>query len=152
MRIRSILSHSAQAIAEGSLLALLVVTLVAGTVLAAKGGGNAGSGNTSGGSYAVTVSPEGPYGFGETVYVTTNAPIYPNNAGPYIGLSCVQGGVKVYDTTHAGFSGGWYYNWPFTLGPTQMWTGGAADCTVWVYHQSRNKLVTDAKTTFHVNP
>ena len=39
MRIRSVLSHSAQAVAEGALISLLVVGLMAGTAFAAKGGG-----------------------------------------------------------------------------------------------------------------
>jgi hypothetical protein len=38
VRIRSVLSHSAQAIAEGALISLLVVGLMAGTAFAAKGG------------------------------------------------------------------------------------------------------------------
>jgi hypothetical protein len=39
MRIRSVLSHSFQALAEGALIALLVVGLMAGTAFAARGGG-----------------------------------------------------------------------------------------------------------------
>jgi hypothetical protein len=38
MRIRSILSHSAQAILEGAIIATLVVGLIAGTAFAARGG------------------------------------------------------------------------------------------------------------------
>jgi hypothetical protein len=148
MRIRSVLKHSTMAVLEGALVATLVVGLMAGTAFAARGGHG---GSTGGGSSSVTVSPGGPYVIGQEIYVTTNAPVYPNNTGPWIDLSCTQSGVKVYDTTHSGFDGGWYYNWSFTLGPTYMWTGGAADCTVWVYHQSNNRLVTDATTTFHVD-
>jgi hypothetical protein len=47
MRLKSILSHSAQAIAEGALISLLVVGLIAGTAFAAKpttSGGNKGGG------------------------------------------------------------------------------------------------------------
>jgi hypothetical protein len=154
MRIKSLLTHSLQAIAEGSLIALLVVGLMAGSVFAGGkggGGGKPGGGGTTGGSYAATVSPAGPYTFGQDIYVTTNAPVYPNNTGPWVDVSCTQNGTTVYNVTHAGFAGGWYYNWAFTLGPTYMWAGGAADCKVRVYHQSNNKLVTDATTTFHVD-
>jgi hypothetical protein len=105
----------------------------------------------SGGSYSVTVSPAGPYSFSEKVYTTTNAPVYPNNTGPWLELTCYQNGVVVASGDHAGFPDGWYYNWPWDLGPTQSWAGGAADCTVKVFHQSHNKLVTDATTSFHVN-
>jgi hypothetical protein len=45
MRIRSIFNHSAQAIAEGALVALLVVGLMAGTAFAAKPVNNSGSGS-----------------------------------------------------------------------------------------------------------
>jgi hypothetical protein len=109
---------------------------------------HAGSG---GGSYNVALSPAGPYTFGEQIYVTTNDPIYPNNTGPWIELKCYQNGVLVASGDHAGFSGGWYYNWPFNLGPTQSWTGGAANCTVTVFHQSNKQIVTDASTSFSVN-
>ena len=118
--------------------------------LAGKGRPGGGSGGTTGGSYSVTVSPAGPYKFGEAIYVTTNAPMYPNNAGPYIDLSCTQNGVVVATGDHAGFPAGWYYNWPFYLGPTQSWTGGAANCTVKVFHTG-SKQVTDATTSFPVS-
>ena len=39
MRIRSVLKHSAQALAEGALISILVVGLIAGTAFAARGGG-----------------------------------------------------------------------------------------------------------------
>src|SRR5439155_25015084 len=109
-----------------------------------------GGGSTAG-SYSVTVSPAAPYSFGESISVTTNAPLYPNNARPWIGLTCTQNGTTVLTGSHAGFSGGWYYNWPFKLGPTNSWSGGSANCTVTVWHQSSRKQVTDASTSFFVN-
>jgi hypothetical protein len=150
VRIRSVLSHSAQAVAEGALIALLVVGLMVGTAFAAKGGHGGGASGATGG-YSVTVTPGGPYTFGEEISVTTNAPVYPNNTGPWIELKCYQGTVLVMSDSHAGFSAGWYYNWPFYLGPTQYWASGAADCTVRVWHQANNRQVTDAKTSFHVD-
>ena len=129
----------------GATLVILVL-VVAPAALAGKGGNqnSAGSGST------VTVTPGGPYSFGEAVHVTTNAPLYPNNAGPWIELMCYQNGVVVGSGDHAGFSGGMGYNDPFNLGPTMSWNGGAADCTVTVFHQSNNRIVTDASTSFHV--
>ena len=135
-------------------VALVVALALIPAAVAAKGGGagggRPGGGGTGGGSYSVTVSPAAPYTFGESVYVTTNAPVYPNNTGPWISLACRQNGVVVGGSTHAGFSSGWYYNWPFQLGPSQSWTGGDADCTVTVSHTSNNKSITDASTSFHV--
>lgn len=125
----------------------ILVLVVAPVALAGKGGkqSSAGIGPT------VTVTPGGPYSFGEAIYVTTDAPIYADNAGPWIELMCYQDGVVVGSGDHAGFPGGLGYNDPFDLGPTMSWSGGAADCTVTVFHQSNNRIVTDAATSFHVN-
>jgi len=135
-----------------SIAALLALALVP-VASAGKGGGGGsthGGGSTTGGGYTVTVSPGGPYSFGEAIYITTNVPVYPNGAGPYIWLRCYQNGVLVASGDHAAFPGGWYYNWPFNLGPTGSWTGGAASCTVTVVHSS-NKTATDASTSFQVS-
>jgi hypothetical protein len=135
------------AAAEAGLISLLLVGLIAGTTFAAKGG----RGTTSGGtSYSVSVSPAGPYAFGQAVYATTNAPIYAGGAGPYLWLRCYQNGSVVLATDHAGFEGGWYYNDPFMLGPTQTWAGGDADCTLTVVHRRNSRVITDAATSFHV--
>jgi hypothetical protein len=119
----------------------------ASIALAAKGGG----GSTSTSSYSVSVSPEGPYYFGEEVNTTTNDPMYPNNTGPWIEMQCFQNGARVMAAVHAGFPNGWYYNWPWHLGPTMKWTGGAANCTVTVSHEAHHKNVIDAATSFNVN-
>jgi hypothetical protein len=61
MRLRSILSHSAQAIAEGALISLLVVGLIAGTAFAAKpassGGHKGGGGGTATAACSATPNP-----------------------------------------------------------------------------------------------
>jgi len=137
-----------------ALVAALLALVLVPAASAGKGGGashGGGGGSTSGGSYTVTISPAGPYRFGEAIYVTTNAPLYPNGAGPYIWLRCYQNGVLVASGDHAAFPSGWYYNWPFNLGPTGSWTGGAANCTVSVVHTSGSKVSTDATTSFQVS-
>jgi hypothetical protein len=134
-----------------ALLALIIVVGVLAVAPSAYAGKSHGGASGGGGTYAVSISPAGPYNFGEQIYVTTNAPIYPNNQGPWIELMCYQNGVLVASGDHAGFASGWYYNWPFNLGPTQSWSSGAADCTITVFHQSSHKTVTDATTSFHVN-
>jgi len=71
VRIRSVLSHSAQAIAEGALISLLVVGLIAGSAFAAKGG-NSGTGSHHGGSSgagACSVTPN-PTAVGATFTVS----------------------------------------------------------------------------------
>jgi hypothetical protein len=44
MRIRSVLKHSAQALAEGALISILVVGLIAGSAFAGRGGAGLASG------------------------------------------------------------------------------------------------------------
>jgi hypothetical protein len=146
--ITQVVRHSILAALEATLIVILIFGLIASGALAAKGGGR----QSTGGSYTVSVDQSAPYSFGETISISTTTPTYPDNTGPWIDLSCFQGDVKVLDTMHAAFDGGWYYGWPFSLGPTQMWSGGAADCTVRVYHQKQKRLVTDATTSFHVGP
>jgi hypothetical protein len=100
MRIRSVVTHSAQAIAEGALISLLVVGLLAGTSLAAKpaGGGSGGDAAwislaASTGSAAVQPS------LGSTV---TFAAGYPKNVNnPRVEVLCYQStdpsGLALYD-------------------------------------------------------
>ena len=116
--------------------------------LAGKGGqgGNTGGTGTTG-SYTLTLSPAGPYVFGESVYATTNVPV---SLAPFIWMKCYQNGVLVGTSDHAAFPGGWYYGWAFGLGPSASWSGGAADCTFTVVHSSSNKTATDASMTIHV--
>jgi len=54
VRIRSVLSHSTQAIAEGALISLLVVGLMAGTAFAGKGHGGTGGTACTPGTPGVT--------------------------------------------------------------------------------------------------
>lgn len=135
---------------EATLIVALTFGLIAGTAFAAKGGGN-GPGKHGGGSYTVMINESGPYAFGSSVTVTTDAPVLANNAGPWISLACAQNGVTVGTADHAGFEGGWYYGLPFALGPSTSWTGGAADCTFTVFHVSNKRTVIDATMSFHVD-
>lgn len=153
--------HTVSGVLEALLILGIIATIVFGyaafsgispggadDVLAAK---RADRGGKSG-PYVVTVDQAGPYQFGQSITVSTNTPVYPDNAGPWIDLSCWRDGFTILNTTHGGFEGSWYYGSAFALGPTQMWTGGSADCKVWVYHRSNSRIVTDATTSFHVEP
>ncbi|SRR5258705_9878808 len=65
MRIKSIFTHSAQAIAEGALISLLVVGLVAGTAFAARGGSGTGA------TLSATLIPDcNPCAVGTVVHFT----------------------------------------------------------------------------------
>ncbi len=149
MRIRSVLNHSVQAIAESSLIALLIVGLMAGTALAANGGGKPGSGG--GTSISVqTVTDQNANGspdWGDRVHFTLTT----SNTRPVVSLTCTQGGSVVYGDSRP-------YYWPnirdddgvFTLS-SQSWTSGAAECRAAVQGTSKNgRVVTLGSLTFQV--
>jgi hypothetical protein len=132
----------------GAVLAGVALVLSLALVPAALAGKGQPSGGGGGGGYSVTVSPAGPYSFGDEIYTTTNAPEVSQS---YISLICSQNGAVVLSGSHANWSGGWYYNWPWMLGPTQSWTSGPASCTVTVFQSGGKKTVTEATTSFQVS-
>jgi hypothetical protein len=131
-----------------ALVAALALVPIAVAGKNGTGGKSGGGGGGGGGSYTVAVTPGGPYTFGEAVYTTTTAPQLDQS---YVGMSCWQNGVLVLSGSHANWSGGWYFNYAWYLGPTQKWTGGPASCTATVFHLTNNKQVTDATTSFQVD-
>jgi len=149
MRIRSVLGHAVQAMAEGSLIALLIVGLMAGSALAAKGGG----GKPGGGSGGVTVQvvtdadANGLANWGDQVHFTLTT----SNTRPIVSLTCSQGGTIVYGDSHP-------YYWPniwddtgvFTLS-SLSWTSGAAECRAEAKGTSSNgRIVSLGSMTFQV--
>jgi hypothetical protein len=148
MRIRSVLKHSAQALAEGSLIALLVVGLMAGSVFAAKGGGGkpGGGGTTNGTIVMVPMdgATEAHFGARVTFTVSTSATPY-----PYVHLLCYQGGALVAEGRQGFFPTALGNEW-FTLGPTPAWQSGAADCTANLEKYSSRGWGVLATTAFHV--
>jgi len=134
-RLRASVSHTALALAEASLIALLVVGLVAGSALAAPGGKGGGKGKPGGGTngsgsltlaMVVDQNGNGSPNWNDTITfsVTTTATQY-----PYVTLKCYQAGVLVY-SAWAGFYPS--YPWPGSqLMPlwSSLWTGGSASCT-----------------------
>jgi len=154
VRIRSVFTHSAQVIAEGALLSLLVVGLMAGTTFAAKGGGHAGT-TTGGGT--ITLAPlvkdlnaNGVANRGDTVTfnVSTTA-----TDEPFVNLQCFQNGVRVLNGT-AGFFA-WAMNAPyydFDLNTGTWPSGTAADCTAYLEKSTTKGWSRLASTSFHVDP
>jgi hypothetical protein len=136
MRIRSVLTHSGQAVLEGALVATLVVGLVAGTAFAAHGGGH---NTTSGGSISV---PDGVFSG------TVTATITGGTSSEWFHVICMRNGTTALldwepvDTTGHATSG---------MGPTSSWTSGGASCTGQAGHyDSRSRWHTDASTSFTV--
>lgn len=141
MRMRSVLSHSAQAVAEGALIALLVVGLAAGTTFAAKGGGAASGGGKHGGGgtggsgslvlvLAYDANGNGSANWGDSVTYTVTTS---STTSPYVSTVCKQGGIVVL-STNAGFFDSYPWQSARTVPlKTDRWTGGAASCVATLY-------------------
>lgn len=136
MRITSVFKHSAQAVAEGSLIALLVVGLMAGSVLAAKpissGGGkpSGGGGTVSGPVMVADLNANGSANAGDDITFDVSAP---GTAFPLVGLRCWQGTNWVYDA----YVGYWAtYNWDrfFRLSSGSWNPELAANCTARLFY------------------
>jgi hypothetical protein len=154
MRIRSVLSHSGQAVLEGALIAMLVVGLMAGTAFAGKpaagtgGHGKPGGGSTGGtGTIAVVIATDANsngtpnYADVVTFNISTTA-----TTQPWVNLVCSQNGVIVaegwngyFDASITGRNFGLY---------SPKWTGGAADCTAYLTTPTWSRL---GSTSFHVD-
>jgi hypothetical protein len=143
-------THTLMALAEASLVALLVVGLIAGTAFAGKGGGGKGGGGGGGASVSWRM------------VVDTNGNGAPNHAEvitfafstsadrPIISLTCTQGGATVYGDSRPMY---WPNIWDdpgnFTLS-SLSWTGGDAMCTAALKAQVRKKVTTLGTQTFAV--
>src|SRR4051794_32584044 len=96
MRIRSVVSHSGQAVLEGALIATLVVGLMAGTAFAGgKGGGGKPGGGATGGGGTIALAlmdgaTEAHFGARTSFTISTTATPY-----PYVHLACKQSGAVV---------------------------------------------------------
>jgi hypothetical protein len=108
--------------------AALVISAVSGAALAKGPGGGKGHHTTTGGTGTISLvlldSTDGVAHFGQhvTFTVSTSATQY-----PWVDLQCFQNGGLVYREDNGIFPTS--LGEVFTLGPTQLWTGGAADCT-----------------------
>jgi hypothetical protein len=139
------------ALAEASLIALLVVGLIAGTAFAAKGGGGKGGGNTS---YTGTISLATPlvydangngapnHGDVVTFDISTNA------SAPFVNLVCTQNGTVVLNGSHGFFDGALDTSRNFGL-DSGAWQGGDAACTAYIQVQTKRGWSRIASTSFH---
>jgi hypothetical protein len=145
VRIRRITSHSLQALAEASLIAMLVVGLMAGSAFAAKGGGKPSAGTGTVSLSVMDGATEAHFGARVTFDVATTATAY-----PYVHLMCYANGSLVGEGRQGFFSNALGNEW-FILGPTDNWSAGAADCTAKL-EKATNKggWSVLGSTTFHV--
>lgn len=140
------------ATSEALLISMLVFGLIAGTALAAKGGGGKGPGGGDRGSLSLVMvedtNGDGLPNHGEelTFDVTTTA-----TDKPYVSVRCYQGASFVYDGWAGFFPGAWFGT-TFTMSST-TWVSGDADCTArLVMWGSNGRERTLAEQAFHVNP
>ncbi len=131
MRIRSFTKHSAQVVAEGGLIALLVVGAMAGTAFAGK--------PTAGGTSSGVRVDDGVYAGTTTAYQGASAAVW-------IHAQCFQGGSLVYEQWRS-YTGG---TTTLSLGPTPNWSSGAANCTADEgYFARNNRWRVSGSTTFN---
>jgi len=127
-------------IALAAPLVALVLVLVLAPLALARGGGG-------GGSSSLSRVPNEPPHFGQSVTFTVSTTA---TSRPQVGVTCLQGGNLVYSAS-AGFWPGYPWPWEqnFVL-RSDMWTGGAADCTAKLYYWNGRKNVTLKTMSFHV--
>jgi hypothetical protein len=132
-----------------ALVSLVVLALVP-SALAGKGrpgggGGHGGGGTTGGETIQLTPlnSTDGLPHYGQKVTFAVSG-----LTQPWVVAKCWQNGVLVYEQANGIFATS--LNQIFTLGPTPLWTGGAADCTAYLQDWSTSKHTTLATTNFHV--
>jgi hypothetical protein len=142
-------THTLMALAEASLIALLVVGLIAGTAFAGKGGGKGGGGKPSSGgsgtiSAPVNVDPaDTSINYGDRIRFDISTT---STTEPWVKLRCYQGGTLV-ATGSEGYFDRSLDDGVFGL-YSGMWTGGAADCDARLTTPDGTVL---ARTTFQVD-
>jgi len=149
MHMKSTVKHLSQTLAQSSVIAILIVGMMAGSVFAGRGGGGkpGGGGTTSGGTIAMVPmdgATEAHFAARVTFTVSTTATPY-----PYVHLRCYQGGGLVAEGRQGFFPTAIGNEW-FYLGPTGNWTGGAADCTATLEKYGTKSWTVLATTSFHV--
>jgi hypothetical protein len=136
----------AAAALEASLITALTFGLIAGTAFAARGGKGA-SGTTGGGKISLVLlngATEPSFGAQVTFNVTATF------SQPWVNLNCYQNGTWA-SGEWGGFFAGSAYDQTFTLGPSNSWAGGDADCKAdLVQWTAKGSLVVKASTSFHV--
>ena len=145
--MKKFLTHASGAILEGSLVALLMIGLMAGTALAGRGG-NGGKPGGGGTVSVVDIDGDGVVNYGDQI---TFAIQQTATDRPFVALNCYQGAAWVYSKSVGYFPDYPWDQW-FVL-TAGSWAGGAADCTAKLYTTkdgSRSTIL--ATTAFAVAP
>jgi hypothetical protein len=133
-------THTLMALAEASLIALLVVGLIAGTAFAGRGGGSSLMWRM-----VTDADSNGALTHGDTITFDFST----SAAKPYVNVRCYQGTPLVYDGWVGYYAGAWF-DTAFTLA-SNAWTSGGADCVARLVTYGKNgREQTQATKSFAV--
>jgi len=125
----------------------LSLSLLSGIAEAGKGGGHVTTTGSGSLSQVLLDSTDGLAHFGQhATYTLTTTLTY-----PYVNQKCYVNGVLV-SNDWRGFFPGSLSTQTFTLGGSQLWQSGAADCTAYLVFQTQKGWSSVASTGFHVYP
>jgi hypothetical protein len=134
-------------------VAVLAISLaLVPAALAGKGkpGGGGGGGGSSSLSLVLStdVNSNGVPNWDDTITynVSTSA-----TSSPQVSTECYQNGVLVLHGNAAFYAGNPFAYMDWLQLTSDMWQGGAADCTATMYYMSHKGTVTLATTSFHVD-
>ena len=146
--VKRFTSHTLMALAEASLVALLVVGLIAGTAFAGKGPGkpSGGGGTSIRVSMVEDANGNGGPDQGDVVTFTFST----SADRPTMNLTCSQGGAMVFGDSHPMYTPNiWDDPGHFELS-SLSWTGGPATCTATLKAAAGRKISTLGTLTFAV--
>jgi hypothetical protein len=137
-----------------SRIAVAGCSVVAATAFASAGASAAQLGKAPAGGTTATgiklvnlTAPGTAPRFGQQVTFTLSTA---GTAFPWVELRCYLGPVLVYDNW-VGYFASYQFPQVFTLGPTQLWTGGAANCSATVVDKNAKRPRTLATLNFAVS-
>jgi hypothetical protein len=125
----------------------LSLSVLAGMAEAGKGGGHGATTGSGTLSPVLLDSTDGLAHFGQHVTYTLATTL----TYPYVNEKCYVNGVLVSDDWR-GFFPGSLSSQTFTVGGSQLWQSGAADCTAYLVFQTQKGWSAVSSTSFHVYP
>ena len=147
-------THTLMALAEASLVALLVVGLLAGTAFAGRSGGGKPGGGGSAYSGSIRLAPTVADSDGDGVLSRGDVvtfDISTSDPAPFVQVECYQGGTMVLMGRKGYFESSLDSNWNFGLSSGAWPVGSGADCTGSLVAYSKRGWSKYASTSFHVD-
>jgi hypothetical protein len=126
----------------------LAITLIVSASAAAVAGKSGGTSSVTLHRYvqsAAAITSEPSFGEQVTFDVETS-----RTARPWVLNECYQRGERVSAEVH-GFFDGYMFGEVYTLGPTDRWTGGSAECTAKLLSDDHNRTQVLATTSYSVS-